>query len=76
MKQSRSQTQWPANDMFTLADINIMPSVVRLEDLGLTYLWADLPHIIDWCARLQQRPAFATHIVPHARAWSELLSPN
>ena len=75
MKRSRSQTQWPANDMFTLADINIMPSVVRMEDLGLTYLWADLPHIIDWCARLQQRPAFATHIVPARASWVRAAKP-
>ena len=60
MERSLRQTQWLANDIFTLADISIMPSVVRMEDLHLTYLWADLPHVIDWYARLQQRPAFAT----------------
>ena len=66
MERSLRQTQWLANDIFTLADISIMPSVVRMEDLHLTYLWAG-PHVIDWYARLQQRPAFATTYYPSTR---------
>jgi glutathione S-transferase len=59
MEKDLGSTKWLANDMFTLADIGIMPSVVRMEDLGLSYLWSDLPKVQDWYRRLQERPTFA-----------------
>ena len=67
MERALEQTSWLAHDMFTLADISIMPSIVRMEDLGLHYLWADLPRVADWYARLRQRPAFATTYFPGTR---------
>lgn len=51
--------EWICGDMFTLADITLMPTVVRLEDLGLASMWGDLPGLTAWYRRLQQRPAFA-----------------
>lgn len=59
MERALEKTEWLASDMFTLADISIMASVVRMEDLGLDTMWSDLPHVADWYARLQKRPAFA-----------------
>jgi glutathione S-transferase len=70
MDHALGQSEWLANDMFTLADISIMPSIVRMEDLGLSYLWADLPNVTDWYARLQQRPAFSKTYFPGARELS------
>jgi glutathione S-transferase len=67
MEQSLAQTLWLVNDMFTLADISIMPSIVRMEDLGLTHLWADLPRVDDWYKRLQRRRAFAMTYYPGTR---------
>jgi len=67
MEGSLSQTRWLANDMFTLADVSIMPSVVRMEDLGLAHLWTDLPRVGDWYRRLQQRRAFAQTYYPGTR---------
>ncbi|MGH6988883.1 MAG: glutathione S-transferase family protein [Stellaceae bacterium] len=67
MERALEQTSWLAHDMFTLADISIMPSIVRMDDLDLHYLWADLPRVADWYARLQQRPAFATTYFPGTR---------
>lgn len=67
MDQALAQTRWLANDMFTLADISIMPSIVRMEDLGLAHLWADLPRVSEWYGRLQQRPAFAMTYRPGTR---------
>ena len=59
MEKALESTKWLANDMFTLADIGVMPSVVRMEDLGLSHLWSDLPKVQDWYRRLQERPTFA-----------------
>jgi glutathione S-transferase len=67
MDKALSSTRWLAHDAFTLADVSIMPTVVRMEDLGLSYIWADLPHVIDWFARLKGRPAFADTYSPRSR---------
>ena len=58
---------WLCGDMFTLADISIMPSIVRLEDLGMAELWADRPLVTQWYARLRARPAFALAYADGAR---------
>lgn len=59
MQSALEETEWLANDKFTLADVSIMPSIVRMDDLGLTHFWADLPKVADWYERIQRRPAFA-----------------
>jgi glutathione S-transferase len=50
---------WVCGDMFTLADISLTPTIVRMEDLHLEHLWSDLPTIADWFERIQNRPSFA-----------------
>ncbi|WP_372661081.1 glutathione S-transferase family protein [Hydrogenophaga sp.] len=67
MERALEKTEWLANDMFTLADISIMPSIVRMEDLYLQGQWKDLPRVTDWYRRLQARPAFATTYFPGTR---------
>lgn len=52
---------------YTLADILLVPTVVRLEDLGLTQLWDDLPAVARWYAAVQARPSFATAYAGDAR---------
>ena len=54
-------------EMFTLADISLTPTIVRMEDLSLTHMWADLPRISDWYGRIQSRPSFAAAYAPPAR---------
>jgi glutathione S-transferase len=72
MEDSLKGGDWLVGDEFTLADISVMPTVVRMEDLGLARLWSDLPRVADWYARLQARPSFATTYYEGTRA----LSPN
>jgi glutathione S-transferase len=43
----------------TLADIAIMPVIVRLDDIGLASLWDDKPMIAPWFERIRAHPAFA-----------------
>jgi glutathione S-transferase len=59
MQKSLGETKWLANDMFTLADVSVMPTIVRMEDLGLAHIWADLPRVKDWYSRIRTRPAFS-----------------
>jgi len=59
MERSFERTRWLASDYFTLADISIMPAIVRMDDLGLGYLWTDLPAVADWYKRIKSRSAFA-----------------
>ena len=59
VNEATEQNQWICGDQFTLADMTLMPTVVRLEDLGMADMWDDLPGVIGWYARLQERPSFA-----------------
>jgi glutathione S-transferase len=50
---------WLLGETLTLADICVAPLLDRMEDLGFAYLWdEDLPRVVDWLARIQQRPAY------------------
>ncbi len=42
----------------TLADIAIMPVIVRLDDIGLSHFWDDKPEISRWFERIKAHPAF------------------
>jgi glutathione S-transferase len=71
MEASLTKTRWLANDEFTLADVSIMPSIVRMEDLGLSSMWADLPKVQSWYQRLQARPIFSETYYQGTRALTE-----
>jgi glutathione S-transferase len=43
----------------TLADIAVMPVIVRLEDINLTTMWNDHPAVGTWLAAIQAHPAYA-----------------
>jgi glutathione S-transferase len=61
---------WICGADFSLADISVASIVDRLEDLGRTFLWADLPQVTAWYARIKDRPAFASAIAsPEDRLW-------
>jgi glutathione S-transferase len=54
-------------DNYTLADILLVPTVVRLEDLKLADIWSDLPNVARWYANVQARPSFAIAYAGGAR---------
>ena len=43
----------------TLADVAVMPAIVRMADLGLGAMWADKPAIGRWHAAIRAHPAYA-----------------
>lgn len=55
---------WLLGAAYTLADINLMPFVARLDYLNLLDLWiAERPHVQTWWALAQTRPSFRSAIV-------------
>jgi glutathione S-transferase len=49
---------WLMGRNLTLADIAVMPVVVRLADLGLDTMWADKPRVGRWFEAIRSHPAF------------------
>jgi glutathione S-transferase len=51
---------WLLGEQFTLADVLAAPTIDRMSDLGLAYLWEEkYPRVSQWYIRLQGRSAFA-----------------
>ncbi len=59
---------WLMGEQLTLADVLVMPSIDRMNDLGLAHIWeGKYPKVSDWYARLQERPAFQATYYPGSR---------
>lgn len=58
MDTALSEHDWLLGDELTLADFCVVPTIDRMEDLGLGHLWRDLPHMTRWWAAIQRRSAF------------------
>lgn len=50
---------WLMGELFTLADIAVMPVVVRLEDINLSEMWSDKPTVARWLEAIKAEPAFS-----------------
>ncbi|WP_373376111.1 glutathione S-transferase family protein [Cupriavidus nantongensis] len=59
MNASLERGQWLAGSSMSLADIAVLPAIVRLEDLGLSDRWKSMSALADWYLRMQHLPAFA-----------------
>ncbi len=42
----------------TLADVALMPAIVRMADLGLDTMWKEMPRIVRWYDEIRAHPAF------------------
>jgi glutathione S-transferase len=49
---------WLMGERLTLADIAMMPAVVRMDDINLGHLWDRRPNIPRWLAAIRAEPAF------------------
>ena len=49
---------WLMGRDITLADVAVMPAIVRMADLGREGDWADLPHVARWCDAIRTHAAF------------------
>jgi glutathione S-transferase len=48
---------WLLGKKITLADVAVMPSLVRINDLGIPD-WQDLPRVVTWFDNIRAHPAF------------------
>lgn len=58
MEAALADQDWLLGDDLTLADYCVVPTIDRMEDLGLRHLWADLPNVSRWWSAIRARPAF------------------
>jgi glutathione S-transferase len=61
---------WLLGEQFTLADISLIPTLVRMEDLGMSDLWSSLPDVAGWLERIKARPSFPIVYTGVSRALS------
>jgi glutathione S-transferase len=64
---SVAKGSWLAGDAISLADLCVLPTIVRMEDIGLQNVWRDLPNMTDWYARMRARPSFDKAYYPGSR---------
>ena len=55
---------WLCGKDTTLADISVMPAIVRMADLGRESDWADLPRVARWYELIRAQPAFKPTYYP------------
>jgi glutathione S-transferase len=49
---------WLQGKQITLADIALMPAIVRMADLGLDTMWKDMPRVARWYDEIRAHAAF------------------
>ena len=67
MEETLKAGPWIMGEQYTLADVCLTPTVVRLNDCGLSRFWDDRPRVADWYERITARPNFAVAYTPDAR---------
>ena len=55
---------WLLGNEMTLADVAVMPAMVRMADLGREGDWADLPRVKKWYETIRAQPAFKPTYYP------------
>ncbi len=53
----KSGGPWLLGKEITLADVTVMPALVRMHDLGMAE-WQDLPRVVTWFDNIRAQPAF------------------
>ena len=55
---------WLLGKNITLADVAVMPALVRMDDLGMASQWQDLPRVKTWFDNIRAHPAFKPTYYP------------
>jgi glutathione S-transferase len=55
---AKSGGPWLLGRTPSLADVSLMPAIVRMDDLGQDTAWQDLPRVQRWYDTLRAHPAF------------------
>ncbi len=59
----KSGGPWLLGKEISLADVTIMPALVRMHDLGMVD-WQDLPRVVTWFDNIRAHPAFKPTFYP------------
>jgi len=62
MDSALTGREWLAGQNYSLADIGLVPYLLRLEHLGLNGMWSDRPNVSNWFDRVKQRPSYQTAV--------------
>lgn len=49
---------WILGEQISLVDIALAPLIDRAQDMHMEFLWYDLPNVVDWLHRIQNRESF------------------
>jgi glutathione S-transferase len=49
---------WFQGDKISYADIALMPVIVRMEDINLSWYWDSYPRVAKWLEQIQSHDAF------------------
>ncbi len=63
MEESLRRGAWLAGDSYSLADIAVIPYILRLDLLRLAPLWASRRGVAAWYGRMRARPAFKKEVL-------------
>ncbi|MDC0395217.1 glutathione S-transferase C-terminal domain-containing protein [Alphaproteobacteria bacterium] len=50
---------WLQGNYISYADIAVMPVIVRMQDINLSYYWDNLPKVAKWLEKIQEHSAFS-----------------
>ena len=67
MDEALAKGPWLMGEQFSLADIVVIPTVDRLDDLGLAAMWSGYPSVADWFSRIKARPSYTAAFYPGSR---------
>ena len=55
---------WLLGNKITLADVAVMPALVRMDDLGMAAQWQDLARVVTWFDNIRAQEAFGPTYYP------------
>ncbi len=58
---------WILGQQYSLVDAQVTPLIDRMEDMGYEELWAHVPQMQAWWARVKARPSYKAAFYPGAR---------
>jgi glutathione S-transferase len=61
---AKSGAPWLLGPDISLADVSLMPAIVRMADLGADTAWWDLPRVQRWYDAIRAHPAFKPTYYP------------
>ncbi len=67
MEDALAKGPWLMGQQFSLADIVVIPTIDRLDDLGMAGMWRGYPGVTAWYARIKARPSYVTAFYPGSR---------